>query len=486
MVENNIHISEKDLFSSAFNEAPIGMALVGVKGDFLKINKSFCEMLGYSESELRGLTFPEITHSEDVTKNIDNYYKLLNREINTYKIVKRYIHKFGQTVWGLLSVTMVQDKKNGLSFFIVQVKDITLRKKAEQALKESYEQYRLLADQLPDPMVVHKDEKILYVNQATIALMGLTDDIKGRGIYEFIHPYDIKKIKDTISYILETGQKMYNIDFRLLHQDGHFVEVEASASFITYTNQTCIQAVMRDSTIHKNAEKKSAELFQYPDRLNTLGELAAGIAHEIRNPLTSIKGFVQLFQNELEDQPYSQYFDLILSEINRINFIVSELLYLSKQKNGSFTPEDIGRTVTQVVSLLTPQANYCAIEIMVEIESDLPKVNCDVGKLKQVFINLLKNAIESMPKGGLLNVMVKRKDYFLHIKVVDQGCGIPQNLISKIGKPFFTTKKEGTGLGIMISKDIIEHHQGRFNIHSFEKIGTTIEIELPISGPYPT
>ena len=478
-MEQNIHIPEEDLFSSAFNEAPIGMAILGIKGNYLKINKSFCEMLGYSESELIDLTFLEITHPEDVKENVAIYYKLLNREIKNYKVEKRYIHKSGQTVWGQLSVTTVLDKKDVISFFILQIKDTTLRKKAEQALKVSYEQYRLLADQLPDPMVVHKGENILYVNQATLALIGYTGDLTGRSIYEFIHPHDIQKIKDNVSYIIETGQKMYNIDFRLLHQEGHFVEVEASATFITYANQTCIQAVMRDSTLHKNAEKKSAELFQHPDRLNTLGELAAGIAHEIRNPLTSIKGFVQLFQNELVGQSSSQYFELILSEINRINLIVSELLFLSKQGHGSFRQEDIGNTINQVVSLLTPQANYCDVEILTQIESDLPKVNGDVSKLKQVFINLLKNAIESMPDGGLIKVIVKKKGSFIYIGFVDQGEGIPKSVLPKIGKPFFTTKKEGTGLGLMISKDIIEHHHGHFNIHSIEKVGTTIEIELP-------
>ena len=203
-----------------------------------------------------------------------------------------------------------------------------------------------------------------------------------------------------------------------------------------------------------------------------------GIAHEIRNPLTSIRGFIQLFQSKYTED--EQYFKLVLSELDRINLIVGEFLVLSKPTAVEFKEKEITTLIKDVVTLINTQAIMNNIQIVEEYRSVLPKVVCEENQLKQVFINLLKNAIEAMPDGGIIEVKVLEKDKDkVSIFITDQGMGIPEERIPKLGEPFYTTKEKGTGLGLMTCYKIIENHDGEMNISSEINKGTLVEILLP-------
>ena len=206
--------------------------------------------------------------------------------------------------------------------------------------------------------------------------------------------------------------------------------------------------------------------------------MAAGIAHEVRNPLTAIKGFIQLIK---EQSDKSTYLDIIQSEIDRIEFILSELLLLAKPHDLEFEEEDLKTLIENVQTLINTQAILNNIRI--EIINDCPNltIKCNKNQLKQVFINFLKNSIESIENGGLITIEIKQHNINqIQILFKDTGTGIPQHLLKRIGEPFFTTKENGTGLGIMISKQIIENHKGSVHINSDEK-GTIIEVILPLT-----
>jgi signal transduction histidine kinase len=211
--------------------------------------------------------------------------------------------------------------------------------------------------------------------------------------------------------------------------------------------------------------------------LALLGQMAAGIAHEIRNPLTSIKGFVQLFKTE---QHRVEYYDIVLSELDRINDIVGEFLVLAKPTAAVFAEKDVKELIKDVVTLINTQSILNNVQIFVEFECDLPRISCEENQLKQVFLNLLKNAIEAMPSGGNIDVKVKVKEEGkISIQIIDQGIGIPKERIPTLGEPFYTTKEKGTGLGLMTCYKIIENHHGELTIDSELNKGTTIEIILP-------
>ncbi|MEC1956417.1 ATP-binding protein, partial [Bacillus anthracis] len=224
--------------------------------------------------------------------------------------------------------------------------------------------------------------------------------------------------------------------------------------------------------------KKTEELLNKSDTLAAIGQLAAGVAHEVRNPLTVIKGFIQLFQINKEDQ--EKYFDLMLSEIERIEAILQEFLSIAKTDEISTEKKNIYQIFKNVVSLINTKAIMTNIQVELYTDSKDIIIECSENQLKQVFINILQNSIEAMPDGGRISIHIKEigKDGII-ISVIDKGIGIPEERIKRLGEPFYSTKEKGTGIGLMLSYKIIESHQGNISIMSEVGVGTTVTIYLP-------
>ncbi|MFS0637977.1 ATP-binding protein [Mesobacillus foraminis] len=226
-----------------------------------------------------------------------------------------------------------------------------------------------------------------------------------------------------------------------------------------------------------NGMIKAYEESRQKENLAVIGQMAASIAHEIRNPLSALKGFTQLQQEK--DASEDNFYPIMLNEIDRINMIVSDLLIIGKPNGITRHEAKIGNILHYVVSIIKPQAVRQGIEIHLETAVDVPAICCDENQLKQVFINLLKNAVEAMPDGG--NIFIKAlfvKDAF-RISIKDEGVGIPSDKIAKLGEPFYTTKENGTGLGFMVTKKIIEEHGGKISVQSIRKKGTKVDVYLP-------
>ena len=212
------------------------------------------------------------------------------------------------------------------------------------------------------------------------------------------------------------------------------------------------------------------------------GQLAAGIAHEIRNPLTSLKGFSKLLRAASGEQA-ERYYGIMDKEFVRIEMILSELLVLAKPQAATYRAWDVRLIVQEVVDLLGSQAILNNVVIHTELTSCDCAIRCESNQLKQVFMNLVKNAIEAMPAGGPLSVRVTRDLEDVFVRVADRGAGIPRDKLQRIGEPFFTTKDKGTGLGLMVSYQIIEEHKGSIGFESKEGEGTTVSVRLPYLKP---
>ncbi|MED4227375.1 ATP-binding protein [Neobacillus cucumis] len=222
------------------------------------------------------------------------------------------------------------------------------------------------------------------------------------------------------------------------------------------------------------------EELRQKEKLAVIGQMAAGIAHEIRNPLSSLKGFTQLQHERFPDT--NDYYPIMIQEIDRINSIVDDLMYIGKPKKIMFEKASIEEIVAYTLSIIQYQAERQGITIETIMAGPLPPLHCDEKQLKQVFINLIKNAIEAMPDGGRIQIHVKviDKQQKLTISIQDEGVGIANENILNLGEPFFTTKKDGTGLGLMVTNQIINDHFGEIKIESFLNVGTKVIVILPI------
>lgn len=227
---------------------------------------------------------------------------------------------------------------------------------------------------------------------------------------------------------------------------------------------------------------KEEEYIRKSEKLNVLGELAAGVAHEIRNPLTSLKGFIHLIKSDdTEADKRNFYLDIMSKEIDRISEVINELLLLAKPQADVFEKTDILKVLKDVKVLLDTTAIMRNIEIHIESQEDLPKIEVIANQVKQVFINIIKNAIEAMTNGGKVHIIVKAMgDSKVNIQIIDNGIGISKDRLPKLGEPFFTTKEKGTGLGLTVCHRIVRRHHGEIHFESELGKGTTVNIILPI------
>ncbi|MEX2104548.1 MAG: ATP-binding protein [Bacilli bacterium] len=239
--------------------------------------------------------------------------------------------------------------------------------------------------------------------------------------------------------------------------------------------------VFKDVTNLRSLEQQ----VQRSDRLAMIGQIAAGAAHEIRNPLTSVKGFLQVLKYSLMEKGLVKeegYTDIMLKEIDRINDLVSEFLLLSKPRNLQYQSVSIAGVFKDLLPIIHNEAILYDVELRCEPQHDLPQVIADSQLLKQVFLNICKNGIEAMSEGGILTInhRVDKKEKIVMIDIRDTGPGIPSFVIDKIFDPFYTTKENGTGLGLPVCQRIIHDMGGTIRV-STKGFGTTFSVMIPYS-----
>jgi PAS domain S-box-containing protein len=344
--------------------------------------------------------------------------------------------------------------------------------------RKSEDSYKHLVNSLPELIIIHRDFKILYINKTALRFYGGSnlEDVIGRSIFEFISPEYEERMKERLKQVEKGKNPLSDIEYMIKSSNGESSFMEASSMTILFGEQEAVLTVMRDISQKK---EKTELLIQKSEKLALLGQMAAGIAHEIRNPLTTIKGFLQLFRTT-SDASNFQYYDIVNSELERINTIVDEFLVLAKPSTATFIRQDIQVIIKEVVAFNNSQAIMNNVQVSVSVDDNLPSISCEKNQLKQVFLNLLKNSIEAMPNGGKIQIFVTDKEIDqISIRILDEGVGIPQERIHTLGEPFYTTKEKGTGLGLMICYKIIESHGGKLTIQSEEQVGTVVEITLP-------
>lgn len=351
--------------------------------------------------------------------------------------------------------------------------------KLKGQLQATKHQLRSFIKENSDPIVIYDlHDRVVSINDAFVSTFGFTsNEVIGLNVTDLpIIPIErIFEANLSKSYAI-LGEKIKGYETIRKTKDGRTLFIILSSFPLLNEDSTPNgwAVIYKDITDKKEAQ----ELLIKSEKLPIAGELAAGIAHEIRNPITTIKGFLQLLQASGYEK--QTYYDIMKSEIDRIELILSELLMLAKPQAVHFAPKDIKTLVKDMITLLNPQAIMNNVQIRTDFVHEEVSVMCEENQLKLVFINFIKNALEAMPNGGNLIIKLITTDKELLIRFIDEGCGIPKHLLSKLGQPFYTTKEKGTGLGFMVSKRIIENHQGTVEITSEVNKGTVIDVKLPL------
>ncbi|MBP1964217.1 PAS domain-containing sensor histidine kinase [Paenibacillus aceris] len=464
---------KEHLINSLMNLTTDGIVVVDVTGTVLEVNKKFEELHGWTREEVIGKVLPMTPdhYKEDAFKL---YQSLINGEqIKNFEAIK--LRKDGSTFYANVTVSPVIDNEGIVIGFVGVERDISEKKRVEEELLEREKQFRRLIKLNPEPIVLHNDGYVQFVNDACCRLFGgaTSEDFHGKPIYDFFCPNEKGIVVEHIQQVMQSDSYTEFKEKKLRKLDGTFFDAEISSIYV-HKNMgfPVVQTVIRDLT----ERKKSEEALIRSEKLSLIGQLAAGIAHDIRNPLTSLKGFVHLLKAKNAD-----YVDVMMEELEHINYVVNEFMTLAKPHLNYYIESKIQELVQSVVGFLQPHAHLYNVQIEIDMDQEIPTIYCNPDQIKQVFINVIKNAVESMANGGLIQISFRnRLKQWLVICVEDQGVGISEDRLSKLGEPFYTSKDNGTGLGLMVCKHIIEGHGGRLSIKSILNHGTTVEIELPL------
>jgi signal transduction histidine kinase len=238
-----------------------------------------------------------------------------------------------------------------------------------------------------------------------------------------------------------------------------------------------------ENIIHQRAleRRKLEEQLSRAERLSSMGEMAAGISHEIRNPLGIIRSSAELLKKKMAKvDPSNTVPSIIVEETRRLNNIITDFINYAKPKSPQLTPSRVEDIIERNLTFLSTQLSEKKYRVSKDVEKDLPEVMADSAMLYQAFLNIFINCMQAMPEGGEIRVALGTSQNGIVIHFDDEGGGIPEEVLEKIWEPFFTTKEKGTGLGLGIVKNIIESHGGSIQIHNKSEKGVRVTVELPL------
>jgi len=523
-------------FQSTFEQAAIGMAIVGADGKMLQVNRRLCEIVGYTEDELLTLRFQDVTHPDDLAADLEPHRALRSGELASYSRHKRYVRKDGDIVWINLAVATVRDESGKkLDYFVSAFEDITAAKRAEVALQESEEKFRRLFDSAHDAIMTLEPPtwRFTDANPATLAMFKAKDvaDFTSHG------PYDLSPEKqpdgrtsgDAARAMIDTAMSEGSAFFEWTHKriDGQEFPATVLLTRMERGGQQFLQSTVRDMSKQKQLELELG----HARKLEAVGQLAAGIAHEINTPAQYVGDGVHFLKEAFEgyQRLVSQYRravevlataggqDALVSEIRAIEEDI-DIAYLDANVPGSFescqdgisrittivramkefahpdqtemAPADLNQALQTTLAVAKNEYKYVA-DVATEF-GDLPPVLCHVGDLNQVFLNLIVNAAHAIGDvvgqgggKGTIRITACREGDLARIDIADTGSGIPEAIRSRIFDPFFTTKEvgKGSGQGLAIARSIVvTKHHGSLTFESELGKGTTFTIRLPIAG----
>lgn len=452
-----------------------GIAIVDLENRFIRVNHMYTEIFGYTEEDVIGRSFKEFPNPDYVMEIVS--------EVKMGRVFQNMVtqrsHKDGHKLDIAVSYSPLRNSKGQIIAIIALFRDITDIISMEKELKKTRELYKLITENTTDLIKVFtKDTTIVYASPSYEKVVGIPpEEIVGRKIMEFISPDEIEAHSRAFQKLLATGEpQLVQKKWITVDQEVLYAEYNISPIYNEQGEMDSFVIVGRNITERIKNDAAMRNL----DRLSIIGQLAAGVAHEIRNPLTSLKGFSKLLKSAVNTEKQDEYLSIITGELDRIDMIVNEFMSLAKPQAIKFERGNLVSILKSTVNVLSPQALLDNVQLHLgyQQEDDVDLL-CSPNQLKQVFVNILKNAIESMPNGGNIDIQIRKlENNRVEITFVDEGMGIDDELLRYLGTPFYTTKDKGIGLGLTVSNKIIQEHNGIMKIDSRQGKGATVKIDL--------
>lgn len=471
---------EEKRLSTLINTMVDAVCFKDGEGRWIEANESGLKMLGLDHINYNGKTNAELSKFAPAYKNALSMFTESDEITWKNKTITRFEENFptedgALKIFDTIKVPLYYQDGNRRGLVIIS-RDITDRKNMEMQLEESKQHYKSLFEYNTGIIfMTDLSGHITNVNPQFSEITGFSEeDAIGKKVTAFFAAYFQNTVIQYVSEVVQNHQPKVK-EMKLIHKDGSKLTIEGMILPIVVNDEAKgIIIHGKDVTKLRLAEER----LRKTEKLSVVGEMSASIAHEIRNPLTSLKGFVQLL--ETEDEKHQFYYRIMQDELDRINHIVSELLLLAKPQEVKFEYADLQKLLYSVISLLKTEALLHNVDIDFRRLPQELEVECEPNQLKQLFINIIKNAVEATAPKGNVVVSVSSTETIVTVTVIDDGCGISEEGLKRIGEPFYSSKEKGTGLGLTVSSKIVQSHNGTMTFSSRKDEGTKVTIELPV------
>jgi PAS domain S-box-containing protein len=488
-------------FRSYFELGLIGMAVTSPAKGILEVNDELCRILGYPRHEMFQKTWAEMTHPDDLAADVHQFNRVMAGEIEGYSLDKRWIRKDGRVIHSIMSAKCLRRADGSVDYFVGLVLDTTERKRAEERLQRS-EAYLAEGQRISHTgsWAVKLPSEEIFWSEEVFRIYGLdpdTTNLSQRMAFQLIHPDDRalvqeafrRAVREKTDYDVEHRAFLSDTSKKYLRALGHPV-LNESGEVIEYVG------TVADITERKQAEealhKARAELL-HVTRVTTMGELAASIAHEINQPLGAIANnanvcFRLAAASGNQDDMREALTDIV-NDSNRASAIIARIRAMTKRALPEKTSLQFRDVIAEVLALSHHQLAEHRIEVRTELPEDLPQVSGDRVQLQQVLLNLVMNGAEAMSAIAdphrILTISGRRSEWNgepgILIAVTDIGCGFSAEDPERLFEGFYTTKPNGLGMGLRISRSIVEAHGGSLWAQANDEAGATFLFFLPVA-----
>jgi len=500
VMENRLKEANRKL-EMLFETAMEGITIVDANENLTFVNKAFANMLGYKEDELLGINLRKLVDEESFQKIRKQTEARKKGKISRYELI--LYRKDGEPRIVQVSASPLWNEDGSFAGSIGIVMDFTERKKAEEALHESEEKFRKIFESANDGMVyLDRLGRVLDVNERAVELFcGSKEELLEKHFTQVgvFSSRDKSKITGALADIL-TGKKA-TLEICINNKKGQELYLECSGSCTNIDDKLVgILVIARNITERRLMQRKLEEYSQHleemvekrtrqlkeaqeqlikSERLAAIGQIAAMIGHDLRNPLTGIASAIYYLKTKSfskMDNKAMGMLELIEKDIDYSNKIITDLLEYSREIRLELTKTD-PKAITEDALLLVEVPKNVQV---LDSTGSKPRITIDSEKMKRVFVNLIKNAVDAMPNGGKLTLTSKESGGYVEIVLADTGTGMPKEIMEKLWTPFFTTKARGMGLGLAVCKRIIEAHGGKISVESTVGKGSTFTVTIPI------
>jgi len=472
-VENSIRRSE-DKFSKIFHFNPDPISISTLEGVYLEVNDAWLMYTGYSREEVIGRSVADLNiwvipeQREEIFGHLRWHGSVKNVEVE-------FRGKWGQVRTSLISMEILD--VDGQPCVISMVKDITERKNMEEALRDSEERFSKAFNASPVTMSISRldNGEIIDVNESFCRVIGFRrEEILGRSSLD-VGIWPIPAERERIRNMVENDGSVRDMEITFGTKEGELRLGLFSGERLMIGGIPCLISILTDITDKRRMENEMTRL----DRLNLVGKMAAIIGHEIRNPMTTVRGFLQMLKGQPKFVQEAEVLNLMIEELDRANSIITEFLSLTRNKIVQLEMKNLNSIVSNMFPLLQAHAMEQDKNIEVRLQK-VPDSFLDEKEIRQLILNMVRNGLDAMTNGGTLTIRTYSRGDKLVLSIQDQGHGMNMEVMQKLGTPFFTTKANGTGLGMAVCNGIAERHGASISVDTGPS-GTRFDIYFPVN-----